>query len=95
MTKHFHISQGLQLNRRTMLRGAGVALGLPWLSAMERAVASTTVQAPPRRFVAMTLGLGLLAKNLFPEDSGRGYKVSPYLKPLSGLRSSPVALTPA
>jgi|JI10StandDraft_1071094.scaffolds.fasta_scaffold00248_40 hypothetical protein len=83
----FNISKRLQLSRRAMLRGTGVAIGLPWLSAMESALALTTDESEsPRRFVAMTLGLGLLADNLNPSDAGRDYKPSRYLEPLNDLR---------
>jgi hypothetical protein len=75
-----------QLNRRTLLRGAGAALALPWLTAMSQAFGKSTTQAPPRRFVAMTLGLGLHAENLFPEHGGNEYKPSRYLEALQDIR---------
>ena len=87
MTKQFAIHQGLSLDRRTMLRGTGVAIALPWLSAMDPAMAAPAEQQKPRRFVAMTMGLGLLAENLFPQQSGRGYKSSRYLKEIEDLRN--------
>src|SRR6056297_258727 len=74
------------LNRRTMLRGSGVAMSLPWLTAMREAYAAPETTKPPKRFVAMTLGLGLVAENLFPENDGKGYKPSPYLEVLQNLR---------
>jgi hypothetical protein len=81
---HFHL--GKKLSRRTVLRSAGVALSIPWLSAMERAFAGQTRAKPPRRFVAMTLGLGLHADNLFPEAAGRDWKPSPYLEGMQDIR---------
>jgi hypothetical protein len=87
MKPTFNLNRGLIVSRRTMLRGVGVAIGLPWLSAMQKAVGSTDDAAePPRRFVAMTLGLGLLADNLNPSESGSEYKPSRYLEPLRDLR---------
>jgi hypothetical protein len=87
MKPTFNFNRGLILSRRTMLRGVGVAIGLPWLSAMQKAVGSTDDAAEsPRRFVAMTLGLGLLADNLNPIESGSEYKPSRYLEPLGDLR---------
>ena len=78
---------GRHLNRRTFLKGSGVALSLPWLSAMQQALAgSDNDQAPPRRFVAMTLGLGLVGDNLNPKQAGKGYEASPYLKPIQDVR---------
>lgn len=74
------------LDRRTVLRGSGAALSLPWLTAMTPAFASAQETRPPKRFVAMTLGLGLVAENLFPEDDGRDYRPSRYLEQLQDLR---------
>ena len=58
-----------QLHRRTVLRGSGVAMSLPWLTAMQPSFAARDRVEPPKRFVAMTLGLGLVAENLFPENA--------------------------
>src|SRR5215218_485923 len=78
---------GRTLNRRTFLRGAGAAMALPWLTAMDRAFAGEVKQAEtPRRFVAMTLGLGLHAENLNPKEDGRDFEPSLYLKLLEDLR---------
>ncbi|NNJ24970.1 DUF1552 domain-containing protein [Alienimonas chondri] len=41
---------------------------------------------PPRRFVAFTLSLGLLGENLYPEQTGKDWKPSRYLEPLTDLR---------
>jgi len=76
---------GRPLDRRTFLRGTGVALAVPWLSAMNPAFGSAAA-APPRRFVAMTLGLGLVSDNLNPAESGFGYAASRYLEPLQDIR---------
>ncbi len=86
MNHQAYFNFGRSLHRRTLLRGAGVALGIPWLSAMQPAMAVRPQNAPPRRFVAMTLGLGLLADNLNPQQSGFDYQPSLYLKPIDDLR---------
>ena len=86
MLKLNHFNFGRQLNRRTVLRGAGVAMSLPWISAMQAALAGPKAEGPPRRFVSMSLGLGLLADNLNPTQSGRDYEPSLYLQPLQDLR---------
>lgn len=76
-----------RLNRRSILRGTGVSLALPLLGAMQPSFAkgADAVNAP-KRFVAMTLGLGLHAPNLNPKEEGRNYKPSRYLKPIDDLR---------
>ena len=80
---HFNFRQ--QLHRRTLLKGAGVSMAMPWLSAMESSFGAPTKKTP-RRFVAMTLGLGLLADNLNPKQTGREYQSSAYLKDFDDLR---------
>ncbi len=75
-----------RLDRRTILKGAGVSMALPWLSAMHRACASENA-GPTHRFVSMTLGLGLVADNLNPKEAGRDYQPSLYLKPIDDLRN--------
>jgi len=86
MTPRFHVDTRRALSRRTVLKGAGVSLAVPWLTAMSPAFATATAAAPPRRFVAMTLSLGLVGDNLFPTKSGRDWKPSRYLEPLADLR---------
>ena len=81
-----------QINRRTMLRSTGVAIGLPLLECMvpaaEKAVATTPneLKGEVRRMVAICAPLGIHAPNLFPEKAGRDYKMTPYLEPLQTLR---------
>ena len=77
-----------KVDRRTLLRGAGVSLSLPFLGAMSPAFSGADESDPPKRFVAMTLGLGLHSKNLNPEVAGRNYTPSRYLKPIDDLRDS-------
>ncbi len=59
---------------------------IPWLSAMQQAFGRGTDNLPPKRSVAMTLGLGLVAENLNPEQAGRDYQASPYLELIDDLR---------
>lgn len=86
MTIHFNFQR--RVARRTLLRGAGASLALPWLTAMSPAFAGAQAEADasPKRFVAMTLTLGLVGENLNPKQTGQGYEASPYLKPIDHLR---------
>jgi hypothetical protein len=81
---HFHF--GARLSRRAMLRGAGVSLALPWLDAMTPAFAAPAAAMQPRRFVGVSLTLGLHNPNLVPEGAGRSYKPSRYLAGIQDLR---------
>lgn len=74
------------LSRRALLRGAGVTLGLPLLEAMTPALAAVPEARTARRFVGVSLALGLHNPNLVPEGSGRDYKPSRYLQSIQDLR---------
>lgn len=73
------------LSRRTFLRGAGVAIALPFLDAMVP-IARAAETTPRRRMVAINIGLGLHVPALIPEKSGRDYALTPYLEPVKDLR---------
>jgi hypothetical protein len=83
-----------RLERRTFLRGAGLALALPWLEAMAPAA---TAAPPPRRFCAFFFGNGvnLPAKNhadyqdwhWFPHEDGADYRLTRSLEPLGPHRA--------
>ena len=76
-------------SRRQFLRGAGVALSLPWLEAMLPPFARATDAPPtPRRLLAICNNLGLLPEKFFPAqgDLGREYALSPYLEMLQAHR---------
>lgn len=74
------------LSRRTLLRGSGVAVGLPLLDAMRPALGAAADDRLAKRFVGISLSLGLHNPNLVPETSGRDYKPSPYLVGLDDVR---------
>jgi Protein of unknown function (DUF1552) len=71
------------LSRRTVLRGAGVALTLPWLESLAPRSAGAQSAAPPLRFLPIFLPNG--APELWkPEASGSGdaWRLSSILAPL-------------
>jgi len=92
MTPSTHIAC-TPILRRTFLRGAGVALALPMLDAMRpvfgnaarAAAADSTV---PRRLLAIETNQGILPRNFFPQQPGRGYEMSPYLSILKQHREN-------
>ncbi len=69
------------LARRTLLRAAGVAVGLPLLESIQPRAYAATPNAK-RRMVAINVGLGLHAANIVPRTAGRDYELTPYLKVL-------------
>jgi|TARA_B110000467_G_scaffold164850_1_gene196148 hypothetical protein len=80
---YFNFSNSL--SRRSFLKGAGAAMALPWLEAMTPAFAASSAYQAPRRFVAVTLALGLHGPNLNPKETGRNYAPSRYLSGIDDL----------
>jgi hypothetical protein len=81
------------VSRRTILRGAGVALCLPWLESLapKGALAQSTVR---RRFMPIYLPNGA-AELWKPSATGAGaaWKLSSVLAPLEALKSKMIVLT--
>ena len=69
------------MNRRTFLRGTGVALALPFLEAMmpNGYVAEKGSSKPPIRMVVLMNSLSLIPKHFFPKKAGYDYENTPYL----------------
>jgi hypothetical protein len=73
--------------RRSLLRGAGVTLTLPWLEAMQpRSSRAAEAAEPPRRMICINTTLGLHTPYLFPTATGRDYELTPYLEPIQNFR---------
>ena len=83
--KDIQIHLRSRISRRHALKAGGVALGLPLLDAMVPAFAKTP-PATTKRFVGVSLSLGLHGPNLVPAEAGTGYTPSPYLRSLQDLR---------
>lgn len=73
------------LSRRAFLRGAGVALSLPFLDAMRPTFAAEA--NIPRRMIAIQTNQGILPQFFFPEKAGRDFALTPYLQILEKHRS--------
>lgn len=84
------------ISRRTVLRGLGVALGLPLLEAMRpaRALASAIDPAAmPVRMAFLFMPNGVNPNAWTPKGTGYDYEISPILEPLSHLRDDVLILT--
>ena len=74
------------ISRRRLLRGTGVALGLPWLEAMGAASSSGRANRWPVRMAALYMPNGAYPGTWTPKEAGRHYKLTPSLEPLAGMR---------
>jgi hypothetical protein len=77
----------MKISRRTVLRGAGVSLALPWLEAMmPAATGSSAAPAIPVRMAFLYMPNGVNTKAWAPEGVGRDFTLSPTLEPLSAYK---------
>ncbi len=79
-----------RISRRTILRGTGAALALPWLETMASAAPATgalTLSEPPLRMLFMYMPNGTVPEHWTPAGSGEDFEITPELKPLESLKS--------
>ena len=70
----------MKTNRRTFLQAAGVSVSLPLLESFGGA---SSVEAAPKRMIAVNQDLGFIPKLFFPKNAGRDYELSPYLEKIT------------
>lgn len=90
------MSKEHNISRRTVLRGFGASLALPFLEAMSPAVAaaeSVSAGAAPVRMAFCFVPNGVNLKNWIPESAGSDYKMPWSLQPLSAVRDDLLVLT--
>jgi hypothetical protein len=78
-----------RISRRTVLRGAGAAMALPWLEIMGSAATTngaSTLSEPPLRMLALYSPNGVVPEHWTPKGDAESYETSPLLKPLESLK---------
>lgn len=79
-----------QISRRTMLRGLGVSMAIPWLESLDawgNAFAdSSSTGAAPTRFAVFFAGNGFHSKEWWAEGEGSQMKLGKVLTPLTQFR---------
>ncbi len=73
------------MTRRTVLRGLGVSLALPWLESLASATDSASTQAP-QRFAALFAGNGFHSKEWWARGSGKTMELGKVLEPVAPLK---------
>jgi hypothetical protein len=87
MPKNTEQSPHSKISRRTVLRGAGVAMALPWMESL--AVAAATNNPPaafPKRFGVVFMGNGINENHWSAEGAGSDMKLSKTLSVLEPLK---------
>lgn len=84
------------LSRRTILKGTGVALGLPWLEAMTPSVLAASKPAETRspvRMAVLYMANGVNRSQWAPEGVGKDFNLSPTLQPLQPFKDQILVLS--
>lgn len=78
-----------RLNRRTVLRGLGAAIALPWFEAMAHGakLGQTEDNSNANRLAFMYIPNGVIGSKWIPETTGSKFKFSESLEPLENLRN--------
>ena len=76
------MNRSWQISRRTLLRGAGATVALPWLNAM-----AAKPETAPVRMAILYAPNGVNPHHWSPKKSGADYELTEILKPLAKHRS--------
>ncbi|QDU92482.1 DUF1552 domain-containing protein [Lignipirellula cremea] len=77
-------SQSNRITRRTVLRGLGAGIALPWLEIMSgQTVAAAQGQRDPGRLACFYIPGAINHYNWFPQDTGPNYTMAPSHQPLA------------
>lgn len=74
------------LSRRTMLRGIGTTIALPFLEAMMPAAKAADIAARPKRLQIFYSPNGMMMETFRPATQGKGLVLPPTLQPLAAHR---------
>src|SRR5437868_1432693 len=80
-----------RITRRTVLRGAGVTVALPWLESLK--VWGAPTGEFPKRFAVLFMGNGVNEEHWNSEGSGAAMKLSKTLMPLEPLKHKSMSFT--
>lgn len=82
-----HVLTTSPISRRTALRGLGASLALPLLEAMlPRYSRGVEPAVAPKRMIGIQTNQGILPQFFFPETTGPGYELTPYLERIGAFR---------
>ena len=79
-----HTTPASPVLRRTVLRGLGVSMSLPWLESLSFASGEKKLNSdqPPTRTLVTFTGMGFHSQHWWAKGEGAGMELGPCLKPL-------------
>src|SRR5262245_34970817 len=83
------------ISRRTLLKGLGTAIALPWLEAMTPALslAAPDKKKPPLRMAFVYVPNGKHMQDWTPTEIGKEFKLPPTLAPLAKVKEDMLVLS--
>lgn len=82
-----------KLSRRTVLRGLGVSLALPWLEATGTIAKAAVVAPAPTRMAFIFVPNGVVLDHWTPKTEGYGFALPSTLEPLASVKDDLLVLT--
>src|SRR3954470_24154933 len=83
-----------RISRRTVLKGLGTAVALPWLEVMLPAVSAVSVRkAPPRRMAFFYVPNGVNMNHWTPSAEGSDFALPAVLEPLAPFKEDLLVLS--
>jgi hypothetical protein len=82
-----------QLSRRTVLRGLGVSLALPWLEVTQPIAKAASIATAPTRMAFIFVPNGVVMNHWMPKTEGFGYQLPRTLEPLAAVKDDLLVLS--
>lgn len=82
----------IETTRRHFLRGAGVALALPWMESLAKAQAVSAANKPPLRLGVVYFSNGVAPKDWWAKGQGAAMEFGPAAAPLAPIRENIVLI---
>lgn len=88
------MSKATQISRRTVLRGLGTAVAIPWLeSSLPRVAFGAEAPKPPVRLAFLCVPNGKHMPDWKPEKEGADFELKPILQPVAKFKDQMLQLT--
>ena len=88
------MNKATQISRRTILRGLGTVVALPWLeSALPRLAIGSEASKPPVRMAFLCVPNGRHMPDWKPDKEGADFELKPIMQPVAKFKDQMLQLT--